>query len=135
MKRLLLGLCAAGLIGGAVAWSGGQAPRAEFDFRREDRNPVSRWQLNNDPAEIFRITAGDRIELTQEALAALLGVQRTTINAVAGALQEEGLITIRRGRVIVLDRARLKRQSCECYEAVEKHFARIIGEKSVVAGG
>ena len=35
--------------------------------------------------------AGDRIELTQEALAALLGVQRTTVNAVVGALQEEGL--------------------------------------------
>jgi len=72
--------------------------------------------------------AGDRIELTQEALAALLGVQRTTVNAVANSLQEEGLITIRRGRVIVLDRARLKEQSCECYEAVQKHFARIIGD-------
>ena len=72
--------------------------------------------------------AGDRIELTQEALAALLGVQRTTVNAVAGALQEQGLIAVRRGRVIVLDRARLKRQSCECYDAVERHFAAIVGE-------
>jgi len=77
--------------------------------------------------------AGDRIELTQEALAALLGVQRTTLNAVAGALQEEGLITIRRGRVIVLDRAKLKRQSCECYEAVQRHFAEIIGDKGLGA--
>ena len=72
--------------------------------------------------------AGDRIELTQEALAALLGVQRTTVNAVAGALQEEGLISIRRGRVLVRDRARLKQKSCECYAAVEKHCAAIIGE-------
>ncbi len=60
MKRLLLGLCAAGLVGGAVAWSGGQAPRAEFDFRREDRNPVSRWQLNNDPAEFQFAIVSDR---------------------------------------------------------------------------
>lgn len=72
--------------------------------------------------------AGDRIELTQEALAALLGVQRTTVNAVANALQDEGLITIRRGRVLVLDRARLRKASCECYEAVERHFAAIIGD-------
>ena len=42
--------------------------------------------------------AGDRLELTQEALAGLLGVQRTTVNAVVGALQDEGLITHRRGR-------------------------------------
>ena len=72
--------------------------------------------------------AGDRIELTQEALAGLLGVQRTTVNAVAGALQEEGLITVRRGRVLVLDRDGLRQASCECYDAVERHFASIIGD-------
>ncbi len=71
--------------------------------------------------------AGDRIELTQEALAGLLGVQRTTVNAVVGSLQDEGLISARRGRVLVLNRAGLKRLSCECYEAVEKHFSSIIG--------
>lgn len=71
--------------------------------------------------------AGDRIELTQEALAALLGVQRTTVNAVVGALQEEGLLSARRGRVIVVDRAGLKRQACECYSIVEEHFGAVIG--------
>ena len=71
--------------------------------------------------------AGDRIELTQEALAALLGVQRTTVNAVVGALQEEGLLSARRGRVIVVDRAGLKRQACECYSTVEEHFGAVIG--------
>jgi len=79
--------------------------------------------------------AGDRIELTQEALAALLGVQRTTVNAVASALQDEGLISVRRGRVIVLDRAQLKNASCECYEAVERHFDEIIGETGRGSGG
>ena len=71
--------------------------------------------------------AGDRIELTQEALASLLGVQRTTVNAVVGALQEEGLISARRGRVIVVDRAGLKRHACECYSIVEQHFGSVIG--------
>jgi len=71
--------------------------------------------------------AGDRIELTQEALAGLLGVQRTTVNAVVGTLQDQGLISARRGRVIVVDRAGLKRHSCECYSAVEQHFSAVIG--------
>lgn len=71
--------------------------------------------------------AGDRIELTQEALSDLLGVQRTTVNAVVGSLQELGLISARRGRVIVVDRAGLKRHSCECYEIVGSHFRAVIG--------
>ena len=71
--------------------------------------------------------AGDSIELTQEALAGLLGVQRTTVNAVVQALQDEELISTRRGSMRVLDRARLKKRSCECYQALERHFAGSIG--------
>jgi CRP-like cAMP-binding protein len=71
--------------------------------------------------------AGDRIELTQEALAGLLGVQRTSVNAVIRTLQDEGLITTGRGVVRVTDRAGLKRRTCECYDIVEEHFAAVIG--------
>ena len=70
----------------------------------------------------------DRREIADgEALAGLLGVQRTTVNAVARGLQEEGLIGIRRGGVQVVDRVGLKRRTCECYAAVEEHFAGVIG--------
>ena len=79
--------------------------------------------------------AGDRIELTQEALAGLLGVQRTTVNAVVGVLQDEGLISARRGRVIVVDRDGLKRQACECYSVVGDHFGAVIGPSGVGAKG
>lgn len=71
--------------------------------------------------------AGDRIELTQEELASLLGVQRTTVNAVVGNLQEQRLIVVRRGRVLVTDRAGLARCSCECYAALQRHFGAVIG--------
>ena len=71
--------------------------------------------------------AGDRIELTQEAFAGLLGVQRTTVNAVIQELQGEGLIATGRGMVKVIDRAGLTRRACECYNIVERHFADIIG--------
>ena len=79
--------------------------------------------------------AGDRIELTQEALAGLLGVQRTTVNAVVGSLQDQGLISARRGRVIVVDRAGLKRHACECYSVVEEHFGAVIGPSGAGAKG
>lgn len=71
--------------------------------------------------------AGSRIQLTQDAFASLLGVQRTTVNAVVRVLQDEGLITTRRGVIEIADRAALKVRACECYNAVESHFADIIG--------
>jgi DNA-binding transcriptional regulator YhcF (GntR family) len=71
--------------------------------------------------------AGDRIELTQEAFAGLLGVQRTTVNAVIQQLSSEGLISTGRGKIQVTDRAGLKRRACECYERLEDHFAAVIG--------
>lgn len=71
--------------------------------------------------------AGDRIELTQEAFASLLGAQRTTVNAAIRSLQDQGLITSSRGAIRVVDRAGLKRLACECYTALEEHFAQVIG--------
>ncbi len=71
--------------------------------------------------------AGGRIELTQESLAGLLGVRRTTVNAVARELQDEGLITTRRGVIEVHHRAGLERRACECYARVEGFFGDMIG--------
>jgi CRP-like cAMP-binding protein len=82
---------------------------------------AARWLLH------AQDRAGDRIELTQEAFAGLLGVQRTTVNAVIRSLQDEGLIATGRGRISVTDRAGLKRRSCECYERLEAHFNAVIG--------
>lgn len=82
---------------------------------------AARWLLH------MQDRAGDRLELTQEALAGLLGVQRTTVNAVVQSLQEDGLIETGRGVIRVTDRAGLKRRSCKCYQALEDHFAAVIG--------
>ena len=90
---------------------------------------ASRWLLH------AQDRAGDRIQLTQEAFAGLLGVQRTTINAVIGELSSEGLIAIGRGRIQVTDRAGLKRRSCECYQRLQDHFDAVIGTTGGGAGG
>jgi CRP-like cAMP-binding protein len=88
---------------------------------------AARWLLH------AQDRAGDRIELTQEAFAGLLGVQRTTVNAVVQDLSSEGLIATGRGRIRVTDRAGLKRRACECYERLEAHFGAVIGSGG--AGG
>jgi CRP-like cAMP-binding protein len=82
---------------------------------------AARWLL------LAQDRAGDRIELTQEAFAGLLGVQRTTINAVVRELSDEHLIATGRGRIHVIDRAGLKRRACECYQRLEDHFGAVIG--------
>src|SRR5205085_11943205 len=63
---------------------------------------AARWLLH------AQDRTGDRIELTQEALAGLLGVQRTTVNAVIQALQSDALIATGRGGVQVTDREGLE---------------------------
>ena len=83
---------------------------------------AARWLLH------VQDRAGNRIELTQEAFASLLGVQRTTVNAVVRTLQDEGLISTRRKVLYVTDREGLKRRACECYGALEHHFSAVIGE-------
>ncbi len=86
---------------------------------------AARWLLH------AQDRAGDRIELTQEAFAALLGVQRTTVNAVVKELSSEGLIVTGRGTLRVVDRAGLKRRSCECYERLQEHFGAVIGSGGI----
>jgi CRP-like cAMP-binding protein len=61
----------------------------------------------------------DVLPLTQEHLAIMLGVQRTTVTAIASQLQERGVIVYARGKIRVLDRPALERCACECYEAIQ----------------
>jgi CRP-like cAMP-binding protein len=60
----------------------------------------------------------DTINLTQEFLAEMLGVRRTSVTEVASKMQGAGLITYSRGVIKILDRHALMRTSCECYETL-----------------
>ncbi len=71
-------------------------------------------------------TGGSDVPLTQEVLAEMLGVQRTTVTAVAASLQAKGLIQTRRGRIAVIDRAGLEAIACACHGAVVDHFERLL---------
>jgi CRP-like cAMP-binding protein len=61
---------------------------------------------------------GDTVALTQEFLAEMLGVRRTSVTEVASKVQNAGVITYSRGVIKILDRPALLRMSCECYETL-----------------
>jgi hypothetical protein len=68
----------------------------------------------------------DTLRLTQEFLAQMLGVQRSSVTIIARKLQESGLIKYKRGHIEVLDPVHLRDASCECYETINHHFERLI---------
>jgi DNA-binding transcriptional regulator YhcF (GntR family) len=66
--------------------------------------------------------------LTHEFLGMMLGVRRTTVTDVMGALQKAGLIRYRRGHVTVLDKEALRERACECYDISRMEFDRLLGD-------
>jgi CRP-like cAMP-binding protein len=70
----------------------------------------------------------DTILLTQDFLAQMLAVRRPTVTLIAQGLQKAGLISYRRGRIEILDRAGLERQACECLNAIRTKTRRILSD-------
>jgi CRP-like cAMP-binding protein len=65
-------------------------------------------------------TGSDQVLLTQEFLAEMLGVRRTTVTLLAQELQKRGILRYSRGRITILDRAALEGCACDCYEVIRK---------------
>jgi len=92
------------------------AQTAGCNARHHVDQRLSRWLLLcQDRAE------SDILDMTQEFLAQMLGVERPAVSVEAGKLQERGLIEYHRGKVRVLDRKGLEQMACECY-AVVSHY-------------
>jgi CRP-like cAMP-binding protein len=60
----------------------------------------------------------DALQITQNLLAEMLGVQRPTITNAARELERAGLIARGRRQITILDRQGLERETCECYQLV-----------------
>jgi CRP-like cAMP-binding protein len=68
----------------------------------------------------------NRLDMTQELIANMLGVRREGVTGAAGKLQEKGVIRYSRGHITVLDRPKLEKLSCECYAVVKKETDRLL---------
>ena len=82
---------------------------------------ASRWLLT-----IHDQACRDEFPMTQEFLAYMLGVRRQTVTVVAGTLQNAGLISFRRGVIVIRDRAGLEEAACECYATLRGYYGRIV---------
>jgi CRP-like cAMP-binding protein len=74
------------------------------------RQRIARWLLT-----MFDRAETNELQLTHEFLAEVLAIRRPTVSAIAGEMQQAGIVTYRRGRVLLRNRQRLARMSCECY--------------------
>lgn len=74
----------------------------------------------------------DVVPLTQEHLAIMLGVQRTTVTMLASQLQAKGAISYARGRIRIVDRPALKACACECYDVMTDAVEQILADKAAV---
>jgi CRP-like cAMP-binding protein len=90
---------------------------------------LARWLLQSQD-----MVASSTIDLTQEFLSYMLGVQRTSVSLVAHKLQEAGLIHYSRGRILVADRAGLKECACECYAVVRGEIDKALPPNTAAAG-
>jgi CRP-like cAMP-binding protein len=88
--------------------------------RVEER--MCRWLLMSSDG-----VGSDEVNLTQEYLAAMLGVRRPGVTEVAGKLRAESLIDYTRGRIRIIDRAGMERLACECYGRVKGEYERLFG--------
>ena len=74
-----------------------------------------------------RLVGGKELPLTQEFLAQMMGVQRTSVTGIAAQLQKDGLISYRRGKVRILNIDLVHEYACECPHAVREHHMEMFG--------
>jgi CRP-like cAMP-binding protein len=75
--------------------------------------------------------SGNRqIRVTQEFLAHMLGVQRTSIGLIAHSLQTSGSIKYSRGRVEIIDLDRLRASACDCYHIVQDEYRKLVEDET-----
>jgi len=70
--------------------------------------------------------SNNKLSMTQELIANMLGVRRESVTEAAGKLQKLGVIEYSRGHITVLDRPRLEALCCECYAVVKKETDRLL---------
>jgi CRP-like cAMP-binding protein len=73
------------------------------------------------------LSGSDTLNFTQEFLAEMLGVRRTSVTVDAHTLQKAGFIKYSRGKIQILDVEGLHEGACECYETVRSHYASLLG--------
>ena len=83
---------------------------------------LCRWLLRSRD-----LSQSDTLLFTQEFLAEMLGVKRTSVTVVAHTLQQAGIIKYTRGKILITNLQALQDAACECYETVKSQYQGLLG--------
>jgi CRP-like cAMP-binding protein len=84
---------------------------------------LCRWLLIN-----HDLLQSDKLVMTHDLIANMLGVRREGVSIAAGHLQQKKIIKYVRGTIIILDREALENAACECYQVVTEEYDRLMGK-------
>jgi CRP-like cAMP-binding protein len=87
---------------------------------------LCRWLLRSRD-----LSQSDTLLFTQEFLAEMLGVNRTSVTVVAHTLQQAGIIKYTRGKIRITNLEGLRDAACECYETVKSQYQGLGGDHSL----
>ena len=86
---------------------------------------LARWLLRASD-----LKGSNELDLTQEYIAQMLGVRRTSVSVSAHTLQETGVRQYRRGHIRIINRDALEEMACECYQTVRMHYEAALRESN-----
>jgi CRP-like cAMP-binding protein len=69
----------------------------------------------------------DKIDLSHQYLAMMLGSRRSGVTIALAALQQAGFIQYTYGHIVILNRSGLEQASCECYVVAREQFGPLLG--------
>jgi len=72
------------------------------------------------------LSGSDKLVLTQESMAQMIGARRNSVSLVANTLQQASFIHYSRGHIEITNLEGLSNTSCECYAAVKAHYERLL---------
>jgi CRP-like cAMP-binding protein len=94
---------------------------AACNARHSIQMRVCKWLLR------MHDLAGTDFTLTQEFLAQMMGVRRTSVTDVASELQKAGFLAYQRGQVHLVEIEKIRNISCECHEHIRSQYRRMFG--------
>jgi CRP-like cAMP-binding protein len=77
------------------------------------------------------LSGDDKLVLTQESMAQMIGARRNSVSLVANTLQQAKYIHYSRGHIEITDLDGLGKTSCECYATVKAQYNRLLRPPSL----
>jgi CRP-like cAMP-binding protein len=72
------------------------------------------------------VSGSDKLVLTQESMAQMIGARRNSVSLVANTLQQSNLIRYSRGHIELNDPIGLSKSAFECYATVKTQYERLL---------